>query len=567
MRNGCESDAHLAAAMPICDTRVMQFSFTEAAERALAYASRWSAQDGHDELTAESLLLGLLGEPECRAAVMLAQAGVTIPSVQTRWPGLKERCPPGEGGVRSNPLDADVEMSLRLAVCRLAGDRRPVQLATEHLLLGLAAADHEVAIWLRQQGVDPDRLETEIRRLYGTAEPSEGIDSVEPDDRCATQLEAAADLPRERREPVETPAVQWSDAAVLRVFDAAGNRAREGLRVIEDYVRFVLDDRFLTDLCKRLRHDLADALASVSPGERLAARETQADVGTTLSTEQERRRREPADVLAANFARLQESLRSLEEFGKLVRPSKPGLCPKGEGISSLGEVFKQLRYQTYTLQRAVEVTRQGAERLASARLCVLIDGRASREEFERLARSLVEAKVGVIQLRDKRLPDRELLGRARQLRAATHNSQTLFIVNDRPDLAALSDADGVHLGQDDATVKDARRIVGPDLLIGVSTHSIEQARQAVLDGASYLGVGPTFPSRTKRFAALPGVELLRAVAAEIRLPAFAIGGICQENVAEVLAAGFTRIAVSAAVAGADDPALAAMDLDRVVRCT
>ena len=103
--------------------------------------------------------------------------------------------------------------------------------------------------------------------------------------------------------------------------------------------------------------------------------------------------------------------------------------------------------------------------------------------------------------------------------------KTLFIINDRPDLAALARADGVHVGQEELSVKDARSIVGPETLVGVSTHSIEQARQAVLDGANYIGVGPTFPSGTKQFEQFPGVELLRAVAAEIRLPAFAIGGI------------------------------------------
>ena len=166
----------------------------------------------------------------------------------------------------------------------------------------------------------------------------------------------------------------------------------------------------------------------------------------------------------------------------------------------------------------------------------------------------------MIQLRDKHLGDRELLARARLLRATTRETGTLCVINDRPDLAALAAADGVHVGQLDASVKDARRILGPEALVGVSTHSIEQARQAVLDGANYIGVGPTFPSCTKAFEQFPGVELLRAVAAEIRLPAFAIGGICRENLAEVLAAGFTRVAVGAAVTSADDPARAVREL-------
>jgi thiamine-phosphate pyrophosphorylase len=136
----------------------------------------------------------------------------------------------------------------------------------------------------------------------------------------------------------------------------------------------------------------------------------------------------------------------------------------------------------------------------------------------------------------------------------------LVVINDRADVAAAVDADGVHLGQDDMSVKEARAIVGPRKLIGVSTHSIEQARAAVLDGASYIGVGPTFPSKTKDFENYPGLELLKQVAREIRLPSFAIGGISPDNVEQVIAAGFTHVAVSSAVKGGRDPAAAVQQL-------
>jgi thiamine-phosphate pyrophosphorylase len=191
---------------------------------------------------------------------------------------------------------------------------------------------------------------------------------------------------------------------------------------------------------------------------------------------------------------------------------------------------------------------------------VLLDGRSSLAEFEALARHVVQAAADMIQLRDKQLPDRQLIERGRLLRAITSGENTLLVINDRPDLAVLLRADGVHLGQEDLSVKDARSIVGPDALIGVSAHTPEQARQAVLDGANYLGVGPTFPSGTKHFAEFPGLELLRAVAADIRLPAFAIGGIDKHNLAEVLATGFQRIAVAGAVLSAPDPRAATAEL-------
>ncbi|MGA2258909.1 MAG: thiamine phosphate synthase, partial [Thermoguttaceae bacterium] len=335
--------------------------------------------------------------------------------------------------------------------------------------------------------------------------------------------------------------------ALLRILDAAANRAREGLRVIEDWVRFAWDDAHLTECLKRIRHDLAATLNRIPWEQRLAARETQADVGTGITTLSEHNRETFSDVLAANFLRLQEGLRSLEEFGKIIDPA-------------VGAAIEQLRYRTYTVQRATDSTRVGLERLAAARLYVLLDGRSSIEEFERMASKLIKAGVDVIQLRDKRLADRELIDRARRLRWLTRDTPTLLVINDRSDLAALSQADGVHVGQDELSVKDTRSIMGPGALIGVSTHSIQQARQAVLDGANYLGVGPTFPSGTKPFEHFPGVELLRAVAAEIRLPAFAIGGISKKNVDQVISAGFTRVAISGAITGAEDPVQAVEEI-------
>jgi thiamine-phosphate pyrophosphorylase len=190
---------------------------------------------------------------------------------------------------------------------------------------------------------------------------------------------------------------------------------------------------------------------------------------------------------------------------------------------------------------------------------VLVDGRTSSEAFADLVRALILAGVQVLQLRDKRLSDRELIERALVLRQLTQGSSTLAIINDRADIAALVRADGVHVGQEELSIKEVRSIVGPEALIGVSTHSLPQAQQAVLDGASYLGVGPTFSSPTKSFAEFPGLELIRSVSQEIGLPFFAIGGITRENLPAVLAAGAARVAVSSAICGASDPGQAARE--------
>ncbi|HEY2881344.1 MAG TPA: thiamine phosphate synthase [Pirellulales bacterium] len=334
---------------------------------------------------------------------------------------------------------------------------------------------------------------------------------------------------------------------IYRILDAEANRAAEGLRVVEDYLRFVLADGHLTEMAKRLRHELKAALTPLESADRLAARESATDVGAVLATPPGSERATPADVAAASFKRIQQALRSLEEYAKLVDPN-------------IAAAIEPLRFRVYTLEKSAGLTAASLARLAGAQLYVLVDGRQSEQEFAKLIASLVSSGVHLLQLRDKQLDDRQLLARAVQLRRLTRETGTLFIMNDRPDLAALADADGVHVGQEELSVHEARQIVGPRSLIGVSTHTIEQARQAVLDGANYIGVGPTFPSTTKSFTAFTGLDFIRAVSAEISLPAFAIGGITHENVPQVISAGLRRIAVTGAVMNANDPSVAAKEL-------
>jgi thiamine-phosphate pyrophosphorylase len=364
----------------------------------------------------------------------------------------------------------------------------------------------------------------------------------------------------------QPPPAREEACQALRIADAAANRSSEGLRVVEDYVRFVLDDAYLTELAKRLRHELAAAAAALPYAERAAMRDTRHDVGTNISTPSEARRHDSWEVCQASFARTKQALRSLEEFGKTTDFGKT-IEARFASDPHFAETIEALRYRLYTLEKAVAVLHDSRQRLQGVSLCVLIDGQASHEQFSALVAQLVDANVGMIQLRDKRLSDQALIERARCLTAIGLPNQAqrpLILINDRPDIAAAAGADGVHLGQDDLSVKDARGILGPRKLIGVSTHSIQQARTAVLDGANYLGAGPTFRSPTKSFDQFPGLDYLRQVAAEISLPSFAIGGIDGENMRQVLAAGATRVAVSSAVAAAPNPGSAASKLLRIL---
>jgi thiamine-phosphate pyrophosphorylase len=339
--------------------------------------------------------------------------------------------------------------------------------------------------------------------------------------QCASMVFPDQSLPPEER------------LAALRIADANFNRATEALRVLEEYCRFGLDDGHLTRCWKELRHSLASVQATIPAPELLTSRNTTADVGLAVKTKQELSRNSIRHVAQASCKRLEQALRSLEEYAKLLD------WPVRE--------FEALRYQTYTLEKATLLTAECQQKLAGARLYVLLDGGDSAESFEMRALEICRGGADIVQLRDKKLADRELLERALLLRRVTKTCGTIFIMNDRPDLAVLSAADGVHVGQEELSVQDVRRIVGPEMLVGLSTHTIEQARQAVLAGASYIGCGPTFPSATKHFTTFPGLDFLREVAAEISLPAFAIGGITRDNVGEVLRTGMKRVAVGGAI--------------------
>ena len=397
-------------------------------------------------------------------------------------------------------------------------------MASEHLLIAVLQHDAELRERLQALGLNLDQLEQRLR-----------------------PAPIALDEPLSLLEPTE-------QIDTARILDANANRAREALRTIEDYCRFVLDDATLSGELKHLRHDLTEALALVGLDLLLEARETQRDVGTGLTTPAEERRVSPLAVVQAACKRLQEALRCLEEYGKLHS-------------ADLGHAVEAVRYRSYTLERSLLLGTTTRQRLADARLYVLVTGSLCVASLEWTIKEAVAGGAQIIQLREKQLTDRELLERARNVRRWTRAARALFIMNDRPDIARLSEADGVHVGQEELGVKDVRRIVGPDVLIGVSTHDRDQVRQALLDGASYIGVGPTFPSATKPLHGFAGIPFVQEAVAMTSLPAFAIGGINLDNVDQVVAAGLRRVAVSHAICKAEEPREVAAALRRVLDTT
>jgi thiamine-phosphate pyrophosphorylase len=449
----------------------------------------------------------LLDDDMGRPAALLERAGLDLEAVRA-----------AAGG----PAPVAPDSSSLFATARDFGVKLKADpsLTTDLLFAAVLAVDAVFAMKLESAGLHTGKL-LALMRTTQTQPGAEFTGESQP----ATEF-VVADPPEQ--------------LAAARAVDVNLNRAREALRVLDDYARFALDDHALTTRVKNLRHTLVEASARLPAGWLLAARDTPNDVGTSIGTTREYARSSPREVAAVNVKRLQEALRSAEEFGKVLD-------------SGFGKAVEAIRYEAYTLEREMFRGDDAKAKLADARLYVLLTGSQCVSAMDWTIEQAALGGAGVFQLREKELTDRELIDRAKRVREWTRKAGVLFVMNDRPDIARLLEADGVHLGQDDLPVASARRIVGPDAIIGVSTHTLDQVRRAVTDGADYIGVGPTFPSSTKAFASLAGLEFVRSATAETTLPAFALGGIGLSNVAQVRAAGATRVAVSAAVATAAEP--------------
>lgn len=191
-------------------------------------------------------------------------------------------------------------------------------------------------------------------------------------------------------------------------------------------------------------------------------------------------------------------------------------------------------------------------------LYVVLDRTAARgrDLVELLALALAGGSR-MIQLREKEWPSGRVLPLAEKLREACTAAGATFIVNDRVDLALAVVADGVHLGQDDLPARAARPLLRPGMILGISTHSVEQARAAQADGADYVAVGSMFATTSKADFQLVGPDLMRKLRGEIRVPLVGIGGITPDNVSEVIQAGADGVAVISAVCAAADPKAAA----------
>jgi thiamine-phosphate pyrophosphorylase len=324
---------------------------------------------------------------------------------------------------------------------------------------------------------------------------------------------------------------------MFRLIDANLNRLSEGLRLLEDVARFILNDAALSSRLKALRHDLLVKTESFQKT-LLTARDSEGDV--TAFSKESMSRSDVNDVVTANARRVTESLRVLEEFAKLP---DIGLDPMK---------FKRARFAIYEIEKEIsgKVSRRG-KRIAG--LYVIIDRQAlgARDEIE-TCRQAIRGGANIIQLRDKLGNNSRMINSARQLKEACAPSGVPFIMNDCMDIALASGADGLHIGQEDIPVSVARRLLQIDKLIGCSTNTAQEARKAEADGADYIAVGSIYPTQSKKSVTVVGLERLREIREAVSLPIVAIGGINADNARAVIDAGADAIAVISAILASDD---------------
>jgi len=332
----------------------------------------------------------------------------------------------------------------------------------------------------------------------------------------------------------------------LRIIDANLNRASEGLRLLEDMARFLLNDAEISQQLKDMRHNLAQE-AKPAGVRLLSQRDSEHDVGATLTLpspfEGEAQQDLPG-LVTANAKRAEESLRVIAELAKL-----PQVSPMLNSAK-----FEQLRFNLYSLERRLTariLRRDKIKRLTG--LYVILDRQAlaGRDELD-AADQVIEGGARVVQLRDKEGSKGELWPIAQKLKALCGRSGVLFIINDYLDLALAVDADGLHIGQRDLPLSVVRSQLPIDRIVGLSVTTQAQAVKAQKEGADYIAVGSIFSTIMKEGATVVGVETLKQVRKVVSSRLVAIGGINEDNIGQVVAAGADSVAVISAVLGKED---------------
>ncbi|MCD4657898.1 MAG: thiamine phosphate synthase [Planctomycetes bacterium] len=350
--------------------------------------------------------------------------------------------------------------------------------------------------------------------------------------------------------------------SVFRLLDAAVNRVAEGYRVVEDICRFMLDDAASGSALKDARQRLRLAVVEIADNVvLLSERDTEEDLGRIWEGAGEYKRVDLAGIVTANFKRVQEGLRSIEELVKQLKTDKS---------VNIAKKIEKTRYESYVLEKDIS-HKVFAKILDKINFTLIFDPAACAMNPWELLNSALNAGVDSVQFRVKGYfeKEQELLDLARKTQEICRKYDVPLIINDRADWALILCAEGLHVGQKDLAVADARRILRINQVLGLSIANDTDLGQAQESGADYFGVGALFETITKQVENTLGVDLYKKTLKILEKPVFGLGGINEENLLQVkLAAGDMgkplRICVSSAILRAKNPGKVVENMRRIM---
>ena len=326
------------------------------------------------------------------------------------------------------------------------------------------------------------------------------------------------------------------DLRIYQIIDANLDRAREGLRVIEDWARFGLGKEKYVQRIKNFRQILGKNHLEIYK----QSRNHIEDKCKGLTHHEQIKRKTSDQIISSNSGRVQEALRVIEEFSRLHNPE-------------LSKIASEIRYEIYTLEvdlLSLSKRKKSEEILRGNDLYVITD---QKENLLEIIEDILIAGVKIIQHRFKRGNDKDNLQEAIQIKNLCKRYNSLFIINDRVDIALASNADGIHLGQNDLDLKTSRKLLGYSKIIGISANNEIDISNALKDGCDYIGIGPVFETATKKSKQPIGIEKIKTLTTNLNIPWFAIGGIKLSNILYLKRNGFKKVALVSQLMNSEDP--------------
>lgn len=341
---------------------------------------------------------------------------------------------------------------------------------------------------------------------------------------------------------------------IYRIIDVNINRASEGIRVLEDLARFYYNNPNMTAELRTMRHEIRKSVTAIVP-KCINNRDSINDIGLNVSRLSKLDNKKSInELIRGNFKRLQESLRVIEETLKII------------DLYDAAKIYEEIRFNAYNLEKIFVKSLNNTDEneiwqyqqrkkllksFTNEIYCITAEEYSNNRDNIDVVKEMLEAGIKIIQYREKDKKTSDMIDECKKIRKLTFDYKAIFIVNDDINIAKIVKADGVHIGQDDLPIEYVRNFLGPDFIIGLSTHSAEQCNEAITRGVDYIGVGPIFKTNTKKDVCNPvGLEYLDYVTKNTDIPFVAIGGIKEHNIDDVLAKKPKMIALVTEIVGA-----------------